>query len=43
MMGHVGNNAVMQELQRRAMINKAEEIDAYHPERMQEVIEKLRG
>jgi len=35
------NNAIMQELQRRAMVNKGAEVDAYAPERMQKIIQKL--
>jgi len=37
------NNAVMQELQRRAMLNKNNELNAYHPDRLHEVVNKLRS
>jgi hypothetical protein len=40
--GRSSDNAVMQEMQRRAVINKDAEINAYAPERMQRVVEKLR-
>jgi prophage antirepressor-like protein len=43
MKGETENNAVMQELQRRAIINRKNEINAYAIERMVEVINKLKG
>lgn len=39
--GYAQNNAVMQELQRRALANKDAEVNAYDPERMQQIIQKL--
>jgi prophage antirepressor-like protein len=39
--GHERNNAIMQELQRRALVNKEAEVNAYDPERMQKIIQKL--
>ncbi|MDR0606558.1 MAG: hypothetical protein LBG80_19990 [Bacteroidales bacterium] len=42
-LGDRKNNAVMQELQRRALQNRENEINAYAPERMLEVINKLRN
>jgi prophage antirepressor-like protein len=41
LMGYKNNNAIMQELQRRAISNREKEINAYDPERMIEVIKKL--
>ena len=35
------NNAIMQELQRRALANKDAEINAYEPERVKEIVKKL--
>jgi prophage antirepressor-like protein len=43
MIGRRSDNAVMQELQRRAEFNKASEIDAYAPERMRQMIELLKS
>jgi prophage antirepressor-like protein len=39
--GRSENNAIMQELQQRALLNMDNEINAYSPDRMQEVIKKL--
>jgi hypothetical protein len=41
--GRESDNAIMQELQRRAMLNKDAELNAYSPERMQKVIQKLKS
>ena len=35
------NNAIMQECQRRALFNKERELNAYSPDRVREVAEKL--
>jgi prophage antirepressor-like protein len=35
------DNAVMQECQRRALLNKEQELNAYHPERVREVLDAL--
>lgn len=39
--GSLHNNAVMQECQRRALANKEKELNAYHPERLLEVLGTL--
>jgi prophage antirepressor-like protein len=39
--GRLEKNSIMQELQRRALLNRENEINAYHPDRIAEVIKKL--